>query len=319
MQLTVTAQTPDGRKYPLENPISMEYDGELFTPCDSLTALFPVQWEGIDFCRITARLDGGNLFEGIVDRQEVEKSAAGQLLRLTCRSTTALLLDNEVKPYIYFQLTSKQLFDRFAAPFGVKGTRFPYEAKQNFMQVKKGASYWTVIEDFCRFTYRKLPYLERDGYLTLTPLHSVRRLIGNRTTYAAGWTKLNLRRKNDAVISRLYMKTATETYGYYYGFVVNNPEADRRGIRRERFYHPEDQISVYAQAAARKKITDGNRDSFTAEVVLPGLYDWTPGDRASLPEELPGRELFIRGVRLNIGESGLTTRLILQEVTDDVA
>lgn len=167
--MNLTAKTLDGRLLTLPPPIRLSYNADRDIPCDDLDVTLPLTGQE-EFCEVALAREGTPLLEGIVDRQISENSGEGRTLRLECRSKTALLLDNEVKPYIYFQLTSGQLFERFAAPCGVLGARFPFEGKKNFLTVKKGSSHWKVIEDFCLQVYQKQPYMPpAPGMPCMTP------------------------------------------------------------------------------------------------------------------------------------------------------
>lgn len=313
MNLLLTAKSTDGRLIPLPPPLSLRYQEDRYVPAASLEVTLPLAAEGAVYCGLTASLDGAPLFEGIVDRQTEEKSSSGRLLKLECRAQTALLLDNEVKPYVYFQLTSSQVFERYAAPCGVLRMELPYEAKKNYLSVKKGWSHWELIEQFCMLTYRKKPFVDRTRTLRLDPLTGRTLLLSNRLAGGAAYTRVTTRLKNDKVISRLYMKTATEPYGYYYGVVFDNPEAARRKIRRERYYHPQNDVTENKKDETLEILNRSNRDGFEAEVEAPGLLPAAPGDRVRLPDEPLQKPLVVRGLSYEIDAAGLRTRLTLVE------
>lgn len=304
MKLSLTAATRDGRMLPLDAPLELRFDANREVPCDALDVTLPLQLEGEVLRGLSASLEGIPFFEGIVDRQTVEKSGDGRFLRLSCRSGAALLVDNEVRPAVYFSLTSGQLLERYALPFGVAGAELPYEGRLEVLQVGKGESCWQVIERFCRRVYRKTPALDKRRNLVLDPPgRAAHQLRGN--DYAA----LSIRWKNDRLLSRLYIKTATEKEGYFYGLAVDNPEA--KGILRERYYHPAAKDAADLGGEADRLLREANRAGFEAEVLLPGFYAAEIGDRVSLPEEGISGELCVLGMAYRMGAGGVTTRLTL--------
>lgn len=313
LTLRIFGKRTDGKRVELLSPLDFRFQADRFIPCDSLSFSVPLPMETGYYYEIEVLLDGELLFDGIVDRQISEKSDSGRLLRFECRSRAALLLDNEVKPYVYFQMTSDQLFSRYARPFGVTGAQFPFPGKRGFLQVKKGASHWKVISDFCLLVYKAQPYLNRRKQLVLSPLND-RIIVLDNHGDGVRYTAISISQRNDKLISRLYMKTATETYGYYYGVAIDNPVAQSRQVQRERYYHPQYKVAAEATDESRRIVAESNRDSFEAVVVVPGFLNADIGDEVQLPAEAVGRRLVISGLeyRLSAG-AGKITRLTLSD------
>lgn len=310
MRLELTGITTGGERVLLPLPLSLRFEADRDIPCDALNCVLPLPEPSPSLCEVTLRLEGETVFNGIVDRQTEEKSDRGSLLRLECRSKAALLLDNEVKPYIYFQLTSGQLYERYAAPCGIRGYQFPYETKKNFLQVKKGWSNWRVIEEYCRLVYGASPYVNREQVLLLEPVNRRQHILSNQLRVGLPYSSVSVQYRNDKLISRLYMKTATEAYGYYYGVVIDNPNAQSRRVRRERYYHPDNAVPIYAKSETQRIIDESNRESFRVTVALPGFCPVDIGDRVAMPDEdLP--PLIVSGVSLRMDGSGILTRMTL--------
>ncbi|MEG2814372.1 MAG: hypothetical protein RSA79_07205, partial [Oscillospiraceae bacterium] len=76
-----------------------------------------------DFFKVKVIVDTKEIFSGFVDSEENIVSKDGHFLRLFCRNQASLLLDNEVKPQFYFKLSSDQIFNEFAKPFGIKSIK----------------------------------------------------------------------------------------------------------------------------------------------------------------------------------------------------
>jgi len=247
-----------------------------------------------------------------VDTQTTSSSNKGNIIKIECRNKTALFLDNEVKPNIYFQLTSKQLFEQYASPFGVIGYEFPYEAKQNFIQVKKGSSYWKVINDYCLLVYKKPAYINHNNVLTINPINNTTHTISNTLKNAIKYTNLNVSLNRHKLISKLYMKTATETYGYYYGICIENKSAIDRHIKRERFYHPTSKVTANAKVEAERLVNQSNKDFAVIEVTIPALVNVSIGDNVKIADDVySNNNLYISSVCHKADQNGITTKLKL--------
>lgn len=311
-QLSLSGKTIQGKIVPFPAVLELDYQEDRYVPCASLDITIPLEDESAEYCEVAAVFNGKPLFEGIVDRQITEKSDSGKLVRLECRSKTALLLDNEVKPAVYFQLTSSRLFERYAAPNGVLGKKFPYEARTYYLQVNKGSSCWDVLERFCLTTYRKQPFINRQRQLVIDADTGVTQTFSNRVAGATPYYKLTIRQKNDQYISRLHIKTATEASGSYYGIVVDNSNALRRNIKRERYYHPKSTGKNDRELEIARVLDDADRNGFEAELILPGIHAVEPGDLALLPDESISQKLIVSGVRFRASDAGITTVVLLQ-------
>lgn len=313
--IEITGKTIDDQTLTFQNILSLNYDSDRFIPCDSLDFTATMQFQNIEFYEITVYSDSNILFEGIVDKSEVILSSKGLLRKFMCRNKTALMIDNEVKPNIYSRLTSTQLFDIYARPFGVIKCNFPYNATQWLLQVKKGSSNWTVIEGYCHLNYHTVPYINHQRILTLSPFNDTIHIIGNSKIGALPYEKMNIVNDYHKLISRLYMKTATETYTYYYGVVFDNQEAIRRKVKRERYYHPKDIRQYVGTGETERVINNSSRDFFSVIVTLPSFNNIHVGDCIEIHDDnYSNKNLYVSSVNLKANDtSGLLTTLILRD------
>lgn len=324
--VTIIGKTIAGRLHTFYDVLDIRYQANRNIPCDSFSFVTVAQRVTDEFCEITATLAGKPLFWGIVDTTELINTAVGQLLKFSCRNITALLLDNEVKPNIYARLTSSELVDRYAKPFGIAGSKFPYNASQWLMQVKKGMSYWAVIDEFCRVNYRAKPYVNRDRVLTLSPVNKTVHTFSN---FGGGirYSEISVKRDYYKLISRVYVKTSADNGNNYYGFTIENAVANRCKQRRERCLHPTDarlSMNPVANAAinktlsqdtARSLIAKSNEEHYSIILKLPVLMDFQVGDGAVVLDKFVGNEqLFVESVSLTASKGGLGTTIVLRRV-----
>lgn len=310
----MTAQTVTEKTLHFTSPIAFQFYSDRNIPCDSVTITVPIEKMVSDIYKVSLMLEKTCFFKGIVDKQRITFSQTGKLLTLECRSLSALLLDNEVKPSIYFQLTDKQVISQYGVPFGLKGHRFPYSVKQNFLQTKKGDSCWNVITEFCRLTYGKTPYVTYDNYVTLNPFTETTHTLSNSLSYGISYTSLTLLRAPSKLFSKVYMKTATETYSYYYGFEMENPLAVNQSVRRERYYHPISKLTANAKAEVSRLINQSNQNSFSVEVIVPSFSSFRVGDSVIINDSTyENHRLYIHSLKFVGNKKGITTTLILKE------
>ncbi len=296
--------SPDGQAFSLEAPLELTLRADRQVPCDGLTASFPLQEEGTAFSWLRMDLGGRMLFEGLVDRQSLERSPEGSLLRLECRSRAALLVDNEARPAAYNGLDCRQLLREYGLGFP---SRLP-AGRVGLFQVAKGISCWQAIDRFCLAAYRKHPYLDRYGVLGLDPFTGRTKTISGRGE--AGWRRLTIQQRNDVLYSRLHLRTAIGEKGALYGLAVDNPLGVSRGIRRERYLNPGVLGDIRQEAG--ELLAESNRESFRAEAVLPGLADLEIGDLALLEGERLQDPLYVSGLVWRLSAGGASTRVILQ-------
>lgn len=311
--VTILGKTIGGQWLEFNNILSLNYDADRFIPCDSFDFAAIIQHEYEEFCEIVANLDDKPFFTGIVDKMEHIFSDKGQIIKMECRNKTALLLDNEVKPNMYFQLTSTQLFEQYARPFGIVGTDFPYVAMHRYLQIKKGASFWSTIQKFCHEIYFATPYINHNHILTLSPYNNINHTLSN----TAGLKFSSLRIINDysKLISRLHMKTATEDYGYYYGVVIDSPIALSKNIKRERCYHPHDIRPNPGKDETQRLLNKTIREYYSVIVTLPSFEQIHVGDCIDIIDKnFHNSNMFVSGVNVVINQTqGIITTLTLKD------
>lgn len=310
--ITVSGKTITGKTIIFKELLSFEHNADRFVPCDSFSFTAVLQHHNEEFYEIIATLNGEQIFCGIVDSSEIIISDKGMLIKIDCRNKTALLIDNEVKPNIYSKLTSAQLFEQYAKPFGVVKSELPFLANQWAMQVNKGASNWSVIEGYCLRNYNALPYINHKQTLTLSPFNPVMHTISNKGT-GIKFSKLSIKRDYHKLISRLYMKTGTDTYTYFYGVVLDNKNAISKRVLRERYYHPNDVRVAVNKSMSQQILDNSNRDSFTVTVTINSLENIHIGDLVSIYDNsFSSTSLYVSRAKLSAnGSSGLMTTLTL--------
>lgn len=313
-ELMVYGTNKSGKTVAFSSVLEFFYENNRFTPADILkiTVLDSVGDDPI--VSLTAKSQGRTFFEGIVDQQKIIRGIKGNYCQLTCRSQRgAWLLDNEARPQTASFFTAGQLFADHLLPFGVCGHRMTAHAILSDFLISKGSSHWDVVTLFCQRAFGKLPYLDRENYLSLDPYSGREVIFSNRRQQAVPYQNLEIIQDNTRMISRLYVKTTqTQQKTAYYGGQIKNELADSLGIRRVRYYHPGKEWGSEIREGAQAVLRERQQDFWSAEVTVPGILDVCAGDLAQLWEtDFVKTSLYVSRVQIQADADGIFTRVRL--------
>lgn len=136
----------DGKTVQAKNVASYEIKKDKDAPCDSLRMYF-YQNETLDeLVSVKAYCDDKIIFNGFVDVQK-QSLIGDDPCYVFARSSAAVLVDNEAKPYTYYSPSAKALFMDNCMNFGFK-LNLPTVACQTYYQVGKGTTCFAVIDNF---------------------------------------------------------------------------------------------------------------------------------------------------------------------------
>lgn len=311
--VTLIGATNQGSVITFQHILSLYLDADRFTPADSLecSVLDPIIGNQ-KFATITLRADGAELFSGYVDVQTRTIGRKGSYTSFVCRSKAALMLDNEVKPYWYMSMSSDQLIRTHAIPYGATGGKLPYSATIAQILAKKGLSHWAFIEQFCRAAYQKRPYLNSKGIITCEPFQNTLHRFSNVNQQAIPFLDAQIKDDRYNMISKLYIKTGKDDYGGSYKYIVNNIGAQRLGVRRERYYHPEAAWQDSALISGKALLEDKQLDYFEIILTVSGIWEIRVGDSAEFYDGAGWHEnLYVSQIRQSSDSNGNLTRLCL--------
>lgn len=310
--LKIFGVTPKGKEIEFHKIAQAEYRSDRFTPADSFVfRVLEVSNETIT--RVKAELDGQTLFEGIVDTQKQYWGKDGIYSEYDCRSLFAMLLDNEVKPYLYLNLTADEMLRIHGIPFGIKGGNFPFHTSLPQIIARKGESHWEFICKFCRLAYGKTPYIDGKGFLSLTPFSNQIHILDGQK-YPIVTAKMIEDRYR--MISKLYIKTAEDDYGGVYHKTIENKIATGLGVVRERYYHPGEDWKENSLTSGKDMIRERQLDYFEIDLTFPGLHRFIVGEQAQVKlDNKDFSNLYLAQVKLHSAEDGVTTQVVLWDKT----
>lgn len=304
--LTFTAADISGGRLILPAPAAFNIRMEEDVPADDLYAVFPY----IDHSELTdiAVYDGSKLvFTGVIDEEEHILNGSSDHLRISARSLAALLLDNEAEPCCYDHPGARQIYERYAADLGIAAGDVDDATCFGELNVTKGTSRWSVIRSFCAACYSTVPRVSADGVLYM------RGLTAGDTTVFGGdgvrYTELSERILRCEEISRVNVKVNADGG---YGYPVENTDAERRGIKRERYMNalltgtPIKRADAILQRSKEK--------AYMLTLRCPGLYMDIQGNNAVL--DIGGKQvrddLYVSSVICRMDSSGESTAVTLK-------
>ncbi len=282
--IKIIANTKNGQAFTFTKLLNVVYQSDRFTPADILefSALDDI---GSDvFTKVYLYIGDVLKFTGIVDVQKKHIGTGGRYVSFVCRHIFSGMLDNEVKPYVYTKLSSEQLILNHAKPYGVKGNKFPYKAVADEIIAYKGISDWGFIELFCNLIYRGTPYIDGEGYITLSGINSRKHYFSNVKSNHINYTDAIITYDTYNMFSEVYMKTGNDDVGAKYNYVMSNALAKRFDINRTRYHNSSREWQNNIAQNAIYLIESHNMDYFEIELKVPDILDISVGDNASFSD-----------------------------------
>ena len=158
-----------GREWLLPYPTQWELEYTAGVPCDSFTFRCPWEMGGEtapgDWVRFSARYQGKDMFNGVVDECQVTLDQGGCQMEISGRGLAALLLDNEAIGQDYGTATLADILRDHVTPYGIQtapGAALPAVTR---FSVATGSSEWSVVYDFARYYGGVCPRFDRLGRL----------------------------------------------------------------------------------------------------------------------------------------------------------
>ncbi len=299
--LTVTGYDSEEQEYSLTQLLSFCWECSKSRPYASLE-LSALDFPGASWLnRLEVSLDGSLLFSGKMDTQVWEETSSGSLCRLTARSDTAALVDNEAEPVTYQNYTMDQLLFDHAYPYGVTGSTLSGGTLSQIL-CTKGMSHWDFLQFYCRLLLGYLPWVNEDGTLM------GKEELGETVSFAQGdYESFTLTLDRTDLVSRLYVLDSTGQYRS-----ITNSFAQSLLADKTEYYAPPGQWSQNLTQAAGNRFREGQLDYLTGKLVLPGLCRYRLGQQVDFSgEEIAFSGMELTGIALTGDDSGFHTTLTI--------
>ncbi len=256
------AEDTQGRVHSLPAVCKVKISQSADVPADSLRLLLYGIWEE-EYCRVFVYDEAEPVFTAVVDEQIV-KVGENSFTELICRSTAAVLLDNEARPQNFVSPCADLVFRIYAAPYGFTEYSGDDLSFQGDFVVPKGVSCYEVLESFSKSVFGKSPKVKGDTVL-FAGEDEKPALHFSDDSKGLPFTDFTHSTFRCRLLSRIYTKTREQGE---YDTVVADEEAVKNGILRERYMD----ISSFADSSlseTHKAIEKAKKSSREISLVYP--------------------------------------------------
>lgn len=276
---------------------ALTLEREAYTPYDRISATFLSERQEQGVCNRLAVFQGDTeLFMGLADSMVHFRKNGKRFTKVTSRSFTALLTQNELKKGEYYNLTIGRLVEEFCQmPY------VTYEADPGtgYINVKDGTSLWDCVVCFGYKLKHHYPYV-MGNKICLTPSASAQLHSFTENQVVEYGTILDTTK----IISHCHMEGIDGTEDAYEQ--ENPPAATLNIVRHKRISfdrqflsNPADALSIRNRMSLR-----GYQAKY---LIYNGFANEQLGERISFGTFLDQR--IICRVRMTFGQSGLRTKL----------
>ena len=306
--LRVVCSDTLGEQHLLTRPLKLTIRMDEDVPADDLYAVFAYTPVG-ELTGVRVYDDERLVFVGVVDEQEEELSEKGRFLRISSRSLAAHLLDNEAPPQFYDHPSAALIYERHVRPYGIRRGEEDDATYYGELPVKKGASQWTALKDFCNVCFSSQPRVTADGILRMRGIGEPGRVVFSDLGDGISYSEISRMKKRCEEISRVNIKIS-DSEGYRYR--IDNPDALARGVCRERYLNAVLAATPMTCADAMLSRADGK--SFGIRLKCRGRLLDKMGWTATVKSRTLGvaDDLTICGIAYRLDQNGETTVLQLK-------
>lgn len=305
------AKTDSGEIYTLKDPLLISIQQEENAPADQLILQFARQEDLPELASVILKEDEQVFFTGIIDEQITVYSSNGKIVKLVARSMAALLLDNESEPMEYFHPTDEVMFLKHAKAF-LNSYQGKGKKLSKLIQVKKGASHWSVIEDYCKQNYQTLPRVNEEGELLLCGADTDKTLTFGRLSPSNDvlpYTYLSVTNKRCKPISSVFVRMK---HNKGYELEIKNPKLHGKSIVRQRYLNVADTQNINAYHAD-KMISLSNTQTLEIKLTAPVRINKPLGAQVCLQEYMPQKKWRVIKAYYTQTAQGEETQLWLTE------
>ena len=213
---------------------------DAYTPYSQLTVTFkaggiiPSQGAEIFFWVGT-----NEVHHGFIDTYSVNEESGFKKAVITSRSYTSLLLDSQLPPGLYTNISINSLMTDYAAmPF----VTYEGDSTESYIYVKNGSSIWDGISNLSYKLFGKYPYIRGSNHVTFNAYPDAQTFTytdGQLTSKGSGIDTRKL-------VSFFSMADINDQYGSY---TCTEQEAAARNISRSRYFE-HDRRFLYAPQQA---------------------------------------------------------------------
>ena len=241
MNVRIVLVLTDNTEISTEQVMFFRFEKEVYLPYTTLSASFltlqPVSGE---VNGVKLYIDSKLVHHGTSDTFETSRKGDCFHGKITSRSFTSMLLQNQLEPGMYTQISLNSLMEDFVTIPNVTHEDSPDTS--GYIYVKYGSDQWDGIVNLCYKQQQTYPYISGTNCVMFTPkTDPIQVNIENARQLETGSRSVDKR-----IISDWHMADVDDTYG---NFDLHVTAADSRGIVRHRYFEFDKQY-LYSPAGA---------------------------------------------------------------------
>lgn len=213
--------------------ISFRFTKDAYTPYTQLSAVFSTITTAFtpfgsssEYTEVIFYINSHIVHEGIIDSLKIIKENGVEKGIIKSRGFTSLLLDNQLKPGLYMNISIDKLINNYyTLP---KVTNEP-STSENYIFVRNGSSMWDALVSLSYKVHGTYPYIKGTNKVMMTAETPQKNLVFDDDTLLNYGSEM----KTFRIASDFHMSDIDDTYDKY---SYNNPEAAEKKIVRHRYF-----------------------------------------------------------------------------------
>lgn len=301
MPLTVTLHNTNGEQFSFTNLLTFQLKKNVYLPYTSFSVQLNTdslsQFGTIN--RVVVQLGQRIYHEGSLEEMTVQNTANGTVLSLQSYGFTKLLLQNELEPGLYPNISLDHLFSHYDS-FPSTITWESNHDASNYIYIKENMTIWNGIVTLCYKLTQRYPYIRGSNQVCIHLPDSPRTLrVLPEQTLSYG-TKRQYRK----LISHFHMQDVDGSYNKY--VLANNQALAVYQVRHK--YITLDRSYLYdPQQALVFRSKQSQNGWFSRSVTMSGMLSFDLNDILTVQgqfEQATISEILWQGT-----EKGITTTL----------
>ncbi|MBR1591658.1 MAG: hypothetical protein IJ666_01425 [Ruminococcus sp.] len=277
--------------------LSFSFRKEAYTPYTAFSAVYAASFDRpVEFSEVMFYINDILIHHGLVNSSEVKKDGRVYTGRISSRSFTSLLRQNQMEPGIYTQKSLNWLVDSFR--------EIPYithedNSQESYFFIKKGATMWDAVVNLAYKVCDAYPYIRGANCVNFNaPENAVQFSYDERDMLENGFEVTE-----DRLVSHFHMADIQGEYGQY---ELTDTDVTDRQIVRHRFFELDRQFLYNPQQALTYRDSYASRGWRRYFCSYSGYRGEDLSDLAVLENSVSGR---ICRIDIKGSSAGVTTEI----------
>lgn len=224
---------PDGTTSRAVRVLSFKFIKEAYTPYTQLSAVFSTKTTAFtpfgspsEYSEVTFFIESCIVHHGIIDSFKIIKKDGVTEGVLKSRGFTSLLLENQLKPGLYTNISIDKLMNDY---YTIPNVTHEGSTSENYIFVRNGSSMWDALVSLAYKVHGTYPHIKGTNKVVMIPETSERSLVFNDNKIVGCGSEI----KTTRLVSDFHMADIDDTYDQ---FSYNNPTAAEKKIVRHRYF-----------------------------------------------------------------------------------